>query len=149
MALADEIRALRDQVLADLAAAYDYHTDTKVAWRIVHQAIAAGRTFTSRNMVTGTVTTQAELAAKARGYVAGRLTEATFQQFISIFENFLFDLLRLWLTTYPASLGKKTVDFKTILELPDKAAITGLVVGKELNDLLYERPTEWFAYLED
>jgi hypothetical protein len=41
------------------------------------------------------------------------------------------------------------VDFKTILELPDKNAITGLVVRKELNEVLYDRPTEWFAYLED
>ena len=100
-------------------------------------------------MTTGTVTTQAELAVKARGYVTGQLAEATFQQFISTFENFYLELLRLWLTAYPRSLGKKTVDFKTILELPDKDAITGLVVGKELNEVLYERPTEWFAYLED
>ena len=28
MALADQIQALRDQVLADLNAAYDYHADT-------------------------------------------------------------------------------------------------------------------------
>ncbi len=41
------------------------------------------------------------------------------------------------------------MDFKTILELPDKDAITELVVRKELNEVLYERPTEWFAYLED
>jgi hypothetical protein len=41
------------------------------------------------------------------------------------------------------------VDFKTILDLPDKDAITGLVVRKELNEVLYDRPIEWFAYLED
>jgi hypothetical protein len=149
MALSDDIRALRDQVLADLAIAHDYYTDTKIAWRIVHKVIAAGHTITVRNMTTGTVTTQAELATKARGYVAEQLAEATFQQFISIFENFYFELLRLWLTAYPLSMGKRMVDFKTILEQPDKDAITGLVVRKELNEVLYDRPTEWFAYLED
>ena len=149
MAVSDGIQALRDQVLADLAAAHDYYTDTKTAWRLVHKVIAAGHTITIRNMTTGTVTTQVELAAKARGYVAVQLTEATFQQFISVFENFYFDLLRIWLTAYPKSLGKKMVEFKTILELPDKDAITGLVVRKELNEVLYERPTEWFTYLED
>ena len=92
MALSDDIRTLRDHVLADLAAAHDYYTDTKIAWQIVHKVIAAGHTITIRNMTTGTVTTQAELAAKARGYVTEQLTEATFQQFISIFENFYFDL---------------------------------------------------------
>ena len=41
------------------------------------------------------------------------------------------------------------VDFKTILELPDKDAITGLGVRKELNEVLYDPPKAWFAYLED
>lgn len=149
MALSDDIGALRDRVLAELAAAHDYYTDTKIAWRLVHKVIAAGHTFTIRNMTTGTMTTQAELAAKARGYVTVQLTEATFQQFISVFESFYFELLCLWLTVYPQSLGKKMVDFKTILGLPDKDAIAGLVIRKELNEVLYERPTEWFTYLEE
>ena len=149
MALSDDIRTLRDHVRDDLVSAHDYYTDTKSAWRLVHKVITSGHAFTIRNRITGTITTQAELAAKARGYVAEQLAEASFQQFIAIFENFYFELLRLWLTAYPRSLGKKTVDFKTILELPDRDAITRLVVGKELNEILYERPTEWFAYLDD
>jgi hypothetical protein len=149
VSLSDDVRTLRDRVLADLTSAHDYYTDTKIAWRLVHKIIAAGHTITIRNMTTGTVTTQTELATKTRGYVTEQLTEATFQQFISIFENFYFDLLCLWLTTYPQSLGKKMVDFKTILELPDREAITQLVVRKELNEILYDRPTEWFVYLED
>ena len=32
MALADDIRALRDRVLADLNAAQDYYTDTQIPW---------------------------------------------------------------------------------------------------------------------
>ena len=39
MALADDIRALRDRVLADLNAAHDYYTDTKIAWDIVHESL--------------------------------------------------------------------------------------------------------------
>src|SRR5437764_10927340 len=64
MALADEIRALRDRVLADLNDAHDYYTDTKIAWDIVRQVIAVGHTFSIRNMTTGTVSTQADLASK-------------------------------------------------------------------------------------
>src|SRR5271166_1396433 len=108
--------------------------DTTVAWRIVHKVVKSGYTFNNRNSATGTMTTQADLANKARGYVAEQLTEATFQQFISTFENFFFDLLRSWLTTYPQSLGGKQVDFKTVLDAPDKDAVTQLVVNKELND---------------
>jgi len=149
MALADDVRALRDRVLADLNAAHDYYTDTKVAWDTVRQVIGAGHTFSIRNMTTGTVTTQVDLSSKARGYVAEQLAEATFQQFISIFENYFFDLLRLWLIAYPRNLIGKQVDFKAVLDAPDKDAITLLVVNKELNEILYDRPTGWFAYLED
>jgi hypothetical protein len=149
MALSNDIRTLRDRVLADLTSAHDYFMDTNVAWRLVQDAIAAGQTMTIRNLTTGTITTQAELAFKARGYVTEQLTEATFQQFISIFENFYFDLLRLWVTAYPRSLGKRMVDFKSVLELPDKDAIIRLVVLKELNEVQYNRPAEWFTYLEE
>src|SRR5205814_636010 len=130
MALAEDLRALRDRVLANLDSAHDYYTDTRTAWRLVRKVIAAGHTFTVRNMTTGTVTTQVDLATRARGYVAKQVTEATFQQFVSLFETF-FDLLRLWLTAYPRSLGGKRIEFKTVLDAPDKDAITQLVVDKE------------------
>ena len=39
MALSDDIRTLRDQILTDLVAAHDYYTDTKSAWRMVVHGI--------------------------------------------------------------------------------------------------------------
>src|SRR5258706_14383808 len=105
MALADDIRSLRDRVMADLNRSHDYYTETKIAWDIARRAIAAGHAFSVQNITTGTVTTQVELAGKARGYVTEQLAEATFQQFISMFENFFLDIVRLWLMTYPQSLS--------------------------------------------
>ncbi len=149
MPLADDIRALLDRVLTDLNAAYDYYTDTIIAWDIANQAIAAGHVLSIQNRVTGTMTTQDNLAAKGRGYVAEQLVEATFQQFISIFENFFFDILRLWLLAYPQSLGQKKLDFQAVLDSPDKDAITLLIVNKEVNDIAYDRPAGWFKYFDD
>ena len=71
------------------------------------------------------------LAAKGRDYTRIQLPEATFQQFISIFEAFFADFLRHWLFAYPGSLGKRQVEFKTILEAKDKDAITRLSGGQE------------------
>jgi hypothetical protein len=149
MALRGDIELLRDRVLADLNAAHDYYMDTKIAWGIVRQLISAGRQFSIQNLTTGTITTQIELAGKSRGYEAKELTEATFQQFISIFENFFFDIVRLWLMAYPQSLGGKKLDFQAVLDLPDKDAITLLVINKEVNDIAYDRPAGWFKYLND
>ena len=148
MALADDIRGLQDRALADLVAAHDYYTDTKMAWQMIHKAIKAGRRVTIRNMMTKNVTTEVELVQKARGYVSGQLAEATFQEFVAIFENSFFDFLRLWLVAHPHSLGAKELSFKTVLDAPDKDAVTLHVVNKELNEISYERPKDWFKYLE-
>src|SRR5258708_7580600 len=124
MALGNDLRALRGRVLADLNAAHDYYADTRVAWDFVARAVLAGATFTEQNPVTGTVTPQTDLVARAGKYATGPLTEAPFQQFIAIFESFFLDLLRLWLLAYPQSLGGKQVVFKDILDAPDKDAVT-------------------------
>jgi hypothetical protein len=170
MALADDIRALRDRALAELKAAHDYYSDTKIAWGIIRESVRAGNRFaiktTPRAAIalepplgegnstvlqskqTGTATTEAELAGRAREYIKQQLPEATFQQFISIFEAFLVDFMRLWLLSHAESLSKKQVDFKTVLELPDKAAITRFVVDNELNQIAFESPAKWFKYME-
>ncbi len=50
---------------------------------------------------------------------------------------------------YPRSLGRKQVELDAILDAPDRDAIVLVVVNKELNELLYDRPARWFAYLEE
>jgi len=67
------------------------------AWRILQNVVKSGRAVSVNNRVTGTVSAGPELAAKARGYILKQLAEATFQQFVSLFENHFFALLRLWL----------------------------------------------------
>ena len=171
MALADDIQALRDRALANLSTAYDYYSHTKIAWGIVRQSVLAGHKFALKTIPevaiglehaadgapspvlnineTGTKTTEAMLAAKAREYTEIQLPEATFQQFISIFEAFLADFLRFWLLAYPKSLGSSQVKFKTILMAADKDAITRFVVDKQLNEVTYKSPHDWFKYLEE
>ena len=138
MALVNDIAALRDRTIGELVSAHDYFEDTKTAWKLVNDAIVAGTTFAIPNHTTGTVTTQANLAVKVDRYIAEQLTQATFQQFIAIFEAYFFDLLRLLLVADPRSLSGKKVDFKAILDAPDKETLTLLVVNKELNEVMYE-----------
>ncbi len=171
MALADDIRALRDRALAELHAAHDYFSDTKIAWGIIRESVRDGNKFTIRTIPdiaialeppmlggsspvlqsnqTGTETTEAELASRAREYIKQQLPEATFQQFISILEAFIVDFMRLWLVSHPESLSNKQVDFKTVLELPDRDAITRFVVDKEVNEITYKSPASWFEYMDE
>lgn len=148
MALANDLQNLRDTALEQLRKAHDYHAEAKLAWRIVERAIAVGLSFTHQNTVTGTMTTATDLVRKSRGYVSEQLAEATFQQFLAIFEHFFFNLLRLWLQAHPRSLMKRQVEFETILDAPDKEALVTLVVAREVNEVLYKKPADWFVYLE-
>ena len=146
---ADEIRAARDRAQADLDEAHDYYYDTTTAWGIVQVAVASGLVAETANVLTGTTTTDAQLVLKAQKYVDVHILESTFQQFLSIFEEFLFELIRVWLTAYPRNLAGKKLDFKAVLELEDRDAIIQSVIRRELNELAYERPAAWFAYLEE
>lgn len=145
MLLVDHISVIRDRILADL----DYYTHTKGVWRLVVKLADSGRDFTIRNMVTGSKIDAAGLAAKARGYVAEQLVEATFQQFIAILEIFIFEILETWLMAYSGSLRKKTLTFGDILDAPDKDAIARSVVRGEMRGLTCKAPSDWFAYLHE
>ena len=148
MALIRDLQQLQDRALADLNAAHDYYADTKVAWTFVRRGIATGQTLIL-DRATGAKATGAEFVTKTHGYVREQLAEATFQQFVSVFEAYLIDLIRLWLTAHPKSLSRKDVPFKLVLEAADKDAVIAGVVDRELNRLTYEKPADWFAYLDE
>lgn len=148
MALIDEITRLRDDSISLLDASHDYYAHTKHAWRLVQQMVRQGHTFNIRNQVTGNTVNQTELSGLARDYIKGYLVSATFQHFVSSFEQFMVDLLRVWLTEYPRNLSRKKLNFQTVLEAPNKDEIVYAVVQKEVLEIGYQRVADWFAYLE-
>lgn len=109
--------------------------------------MSRGETFTVTSRLTGTVTDHLVLAGRAERYVVGHLRSSVFQQLVSAFEDFVFDLLRLWLADHPGSLYRRQVDLETVLNAPDTAAVLHAVKDRELNELKYKRVADWFAYL--
>ena len=148
MALDDEIQALATRTVSALEASHDYYTYTKRVWRLLQQVVKEGRTFSFRNLTTGTRVDENVLLGRAQLYVTDYLVASSFQHFVSLFEDFVFGLLRSWLAAYPAGLSSKQIDMAAVLAAPDKGAIVLLIVDKELNDLKYKRLAEWFAYLD-
>ena len=149
MPLADDVRGLRDLTLAALRAAHDHYFHERFAWESLAARISEGTTFSLSNPDTGNTIDQHALAAKIPDYVRRELTESSFIRFITIFEGWMVGLLRIWLTAYPQSLYKKQLDFRTAYEAPDRAAIVEAVVLKELNEVAYDKPAGWFAYLKE
>jgi hypothetical protein len=148
MALADDIEELANRTRSALDASHDYYTYTKRMWQLLRRVVKEGRSFQFRNLATGTRADEQVLLARAPVYVSNYLISSTFQHFVSIFEEFVFGLLRCWLAAYPGSLSKKQVEVGLILKAPDKATLIATVVDRELNELKYERVADWFAYLE-
>lgn len=148
MGLAEDIRGVADRALSALDDAHDYYTYTKRAWGLMRQVVKEGRRFTFVNSQTGTRLDARALLVRSQDYIADNLASATFQSFVSIFEDFFFDSLRLWLAAYPASLSKKQLELGTVLKAPDIATVVLGVVDRELNEIKYERVADWFANLE-
>jgi hypothetical protein len=147
MTLRSDLEQIRDRALAALKDAHDYYSYTEGAWRTLQLAVRDGLKFTLRNVVTNSTITEGDFVARAQRYVAEDLASASLQKFVSLFENFLFDVLRLWLLTYPAQLSGRQLSGKEILAKPDKDAIVDALVDKELRDIFYDRPANWFDYL--
>lgn len=148
MALIDEITPLRDDCLSSLDASHNYYAHTKSAWRLVQQMVRQGHKVTIRNQATGNTVDETELSGLAQNYVTGYLASATFQHFVSLFEQFVFDFLREWLTEYPRSLSGNQLQFRAVLDSADKNEIVATVVQKEVLGLAYKRLADWFAYLD-
>src|SRR5438874_543796 len=116
MALRDEIEAARDRAIASLEDAHDYYTYTKGAWRILQLAVQRdGLKFSLHNRTTNSMVTEENLLGRAQRYVAQDLASATLQQFVSIFESFLSEVLRLWILAHPKSLSARQLSGKDIL----------------------------------
>jgi hypothetical protein len=148
MPLADDIHTLATRTLAALGERHGYYTFSTRVWRLLRRIVREGRKFTFHNRATGTRVDEESLPDREQLYVADYLISATFQDFVSLFEDFFFKLLRCWLVAYPASLSRKQVDMGTVLDAPDKKAIILAVADHELNELKYRRLADWFAYLE-
>ncbi len=149
MSLREEIEKVRDRALASLNDAHDYYAYTKDAWRTLQQAVQRdGLKLSWRNRSTKSSVNDQDILARAQRYVEVELASSTLQQFVAIFENFLSDVARAWLLSYPERLSRRQLSGKEMLHLPDKAAIIDALVEKELRDVFYDRPANWFEYVK-
>ncbi len=148
MALTDDLKKLRDGSLAALDASHNYYTHTKGAWRFVQEMVRQGQKVSIRNQAPGSIVNEQALPGLAQEYVTGYLASATFQHFVSLFEDFVFGFLRAWLIEHPGSLSAKQLQFRTVLQSADKAQIVRAVIEKHLVELAYDRVDNWFEYLE-
>lgn len=148
MPLRDDIEQARGKALTALSDAHDYFAYTKDAWRTLQQdVLREGRKLTWTNTATNSTIAEADILARAQRYVEIELPSSTLQQFVSIFENFFFEIARAWIIAHPERLSGRQLSGKDILRLSDKAAMIEKLVERELQEVFYDRPANWFDYM--
>lgn len=149
MSLAREIESIRDSAFQSLDDAHNYYFHSKTAWRVVQHLANRGTDLSVTNRSTGLTLNGQQLAHKGQSYVTDYLAKSTLQDFVAIFEQFLFEFLTQWLSAYPQMLAKKELSFELVLNSVDRQAIIKSVVEKHLLELAYSRLPKWFSYMED
>ncbi len=146
-ALLNNLQEIERQTLSSLDAAHDYFIHSKRVWLLLQQEVRKGRKFTIRNQTTGNQIHEQDLLAKGQAYLTDYLLPSTLQHLVSLFEHYVFELLRVWLVNNPKSLSGKQVKFEAVLTT-GRAGIIQAVVEKELNDVKFGGIVDWFRYLK-
>ena len=162
MTTAEQIVGLADRIRDELFRASDYYNHTRVVWRLAERVVGSDHPTVINNVDTGSVTQGHELAGLAQGYLTGYLAESVLQQYVALFEDYVFGLIGLWLEAHPkgiVGLGDDADDAKLrsadkfiplafVTDNPDRESILRAVIAQELDRLKYRRPAAWFQYLE-
>ena len=148
MALVDQIHELAARSATDLNAIHNFVEHSTLVWRTFRLWVEQGNEFEAMNVETGSKVSAQDLLSLSDHYKNEYLLTLTFQHHVTSFEAFIFDFLRLVLTDEPRHLSqKRQIDVGTALSASDRSALVQILVDKELNDLKYEKVTEWCEYM--
>ncbi len=151
MAITDDIINLAARTKEDLDKLSDYQADTQLVWGVLRLWDRVGKTVKSVNIATGTAGDQKDLLQRYQDYYESEyLLKLPFQHVVTLFEAFLFDLLRLLLTDDPRRLTRqgKKIDVSEVIQTTDRGALIALIVDRELNEIQYDKISHWFVYLK-
>jgi hypothetical protein len=144
------LQSLQKRTVLELDRLYDFTTDTVVTYEMFKKYVAQEREVVFMFPARDRYTDQDELASVLDEYATNYLDLLAFRHSVSLFEAFLFDLLRLLVRSHPERLsGKKRVDVSEILSFNSLESLVVHLIDRELNEVRYKRVSEWFDYLQN
>jgi hypothetical protein len=147
MTIAADLELIANSTNRELDAGYDFVEHSKAVWRSFGESVVGGQAVTVTTTGTGTTIDQTGLLARRSMYAEEFLATLTFRQFISTFEAFFFDFLHRVLRHNPWQFAKSQLDLETVLRSRDCGEVVGLVLLKQMNELRYGKPADWFEAL--
>jgi hypothetical protein len=147
----DELQRLIARTNRDFDDWSDFFEHSKAVWRGFQFWVIAGHRLTSENTATGKKFTEADLVGLSQYYITENLAPIALQRFISVFEIFVFDFLRILLVQNPGQLSAKQLTLADLLaKRRSSTAIEDFIteaVDQRLDRLRYASPKEWFEFI--
>ena len=149
MALPRTLALLGQRAATELEALRIYCQHTEAVWDSLMDAMSRGHVARIPVPATGQLATAQELNTLSLRYRDAYLLPFAFQHLIALFEYFFFDFLKALLVNNPLQLSqRKQIEVGLALSVPDRAALIELIAERELNEIKYRKPREWFEYLD-
>src|SRR5438128_198283 len=120
MDLTDQFDAWAIRVKQELDGLHDFYEHSNKVWEVFVRWTLGGNTLYVRNAVTGNEANEKALVDRTDHYRDRYLLTLTFQQNVSLFEFYFFDLLKLLLLRNPYPLAHKSLELAELLAAPDK-----------------------------
>lgn len=146
MSIQGELQALIERTNRDFDDWSDFFEHTKSVWRSFLLGVDEGHKFKAINAATGKEFTEADLISLSQFYIE-HLASFALQRHVSVFESFIFGFLRLLLLRNPGVIGDKEIKLHRIISKTSIVAVVEELVDHELNERRYEKPKEWFEFI--
>ena len=141
------ISELTTKSIQELDDIYGFVAYSNLSYKLYGDAVTNGLKITADLPHVNQTIDQNVLRDKLDHFGNKYLSELGFQLSISVFEVWLFDLLRILLAD-PNRLNKKRkIDVADIISAKNLEDLLGTIIDAELNEIRYKKPREWFDYL--
>lgn len=148
MPIVDDIGQQLKEANRSLNELSDFLLHTESYWSTFKRWTNAGNTLNVDNVATGSSVDQVQLTALTDRYRSDYVLVFAFQHLISTFEVFFFDLLKAILVNNPIQLSQdRQYRVREIVVHPDRDGLVQFFAERELMDLAYKRPRDWFDFL--
>lgn len=142
------IRELTDLNLARMEEILEFRAFTQLSYISYKNAVDSGFKQTAHLGPTNRTFDQNDINQKLQGYEAKFLPQLSFQYAISVFETWLFDVLKHLLSDKNRLNKKRKIEVSEIVAANTLEELMTCIIESELNELKYKKTSEWFIYLQ-
>lgn len=143
------IRDITNLSLDQMEETFEFRVFTQFSYLIFDEAVKNGLKRSTHLSPTGKYYEQDAINAKMKRYHDTFLPQLGFQNSVTIFESWLFDVLRHLLSDKNRLNKKRRIEVSEIVTHNSLDELFKSIIESELNEIKYKKPSDWFFYLNN